>query len=44
VNNLNAAIKGHAELESKSAEDLRKNLSAVPEENSLRIWLAFPFF
>jgi Fe-Mn family superoxide dismutase len=30
VNNLNAAIKGHAELESKSAEDLIKNLSAVP--------------
>ena len=31
VNNLNAAIKGHADLESKSAIDLIKNLSAVPE-------------
>jgi len=31
VNNLNTAIKGNAELESKSAEDLIKSLSAVPE-------------
>jgi len=31
VNNLNNAIKGHADLESKSAVDLIKNLSAVPE-------------
>jgi Fe-Mn family superoxide dismutase len=31
VNNLNNAIKGHADLESKSAIDLVKNLSAVPE-------------
>jgi Fe-Mn family superoxide dismutase len=32
VNNLNAAIAGNAELEGKSAEDLIKNLSAVPED------------
>ena len=31
VNNLNNAIKGNTELESKSAEELIKNLSAVPE-------------
>lgn len=31
VNNLNNAIKGNAGLESKSAEELIKNLSAVPE-------------
>ena len=31
VNNLNNAIKGHADLESKSAVDLIKNLGAVPE-------------
>lgn len=31
VNNLNAAIKGHADLESKSLTDLVKNLNAVPE-------------
>jgi Fe-Mn family superoxide dismutase len=31
INNLNNAIKGNAELESKSSEDLVKNLSAVPE-------------
>lgn len=31
VKNLNTAIDGNAELESKSAEDLIKNLSAVPE-------------
>ena len=31
VTNLNNAIKGNAELEGKSAEDLIKNLSAVPE-------------
>ena len=31
VNNLNNAIKGDPALESKSAEDLIKNLSAVPE-------------
>jgi len=31
VNNLNNAIKGHADLESKSALDLIKNLDAVPE-------------
>jgi Fe-Mn family superoxide dismutase len=32
VNNLNAALEKHAELQSKSAEDLIKNLSAVPED------------
>src|SRR6187455_2544110 len=32
VNNLNAAIEKHPELGSKSAEDLIKNLSAVPED------------
>jgi Fe-Mn family superoxide dismutase len=32
VNNLNAALEKHAALQSKSAEDLIKNLSAVPEE------------
>jgi len=31
VNNLNNAVKGHADLESKSAEDLIKNLASVPE-------------
>jgi Fe-Mn family superoxide dismutase len=31
VNNLNNAIKGHADLENKSAEELIKNLAAVPE-------------
>lgn len=31
VNNLNNAIKGHADLEAKSALDLIKNLTAVPE-------------
>src|ERR1700693_6404938 len=32
VNNLNAAIEKHPELASKSAEELIKNLSAVPED------------
>ena len=32
VNNLNAALEKHAALQSKSAEDLIKNLSAVPED------------
>jgi superoxide dismutase, Fe-Mn family len=32
VNNLNAALDKHAALQSKSSEDLIKNLSAVPEE------------
>ena len=32
VNNLNAALEKHPELQSKSAEDLIKNLSAVPED------------
>ena len=31
VTNLNNAIKGNAELENKSAEELIKNLNAVPE-------------
>ncbi len=31
VNNLNNAIKGNAELEKKSSEELIKNLDAVPE-------------
>jgi Fe-Mn family superoxide dismutase len=31
VNNLNNAIKGHSELEGKSAIDLIKNLGAAPE-------------
>ena len=31
VNNLNAALEGHATLAGKSAEDLIKALSAVPE-------------
>jgi Fe-Mn family superoxide dismutase len=31
VNNLNNAIKGNADLENKSAEELIKDLSAVPE-------------
>jgi len=31
VNNLNAALEKHADLAGKSAEDLVKNLSAVPE-------------
>ena len=32
VNNLNAAIEKHPELQRKSAEDLVKNLVAVPED------------
>ncbi len=32
VNNLNAAIEKHPELAGKSAEDLIKNLAAVPED------------
>ncbi len=32
VNNLNNAVKGKADLESKSVEDLIRNLSAVPED------------
>lgn len=32
VNNLNSALAGKAELEAKSAEDLIRNLVAVPEE------------
>lgn len=32
VNNLNAAIAKHPELEGKSAEDLLKNLAGVPED------------
>ncbi|HWB30906.1 MAG TPA: superoxide dismutase [Vicinamibacterales bacterium] len=32
VNNLNAALEKHPSLQSKSAEDLIKNLSAVPED------------
>lgn len=31
VNNLNAAVEGHADLASKSVEDLISNLDAVPE-------------
>ena len=32
VNNLNAALEKHADLQSKSAEDLIRNLGAVPED------------
>ena len=32
VNNLNAAVEKHAELAGKSAEDLIRNLAAVPED------------
>ena len=32
VNNLNAALEKHPELQSKSADDLIKNLSAVPDD------------
>jgi superoxide dismutase, Fe-Mn family len=32
VNNLNAALEKHAALQSKSAEELIKNLSVVPED------------
>ena len=32
VNNLNAALEKHAALQGKSAEELIKNLSAVPED------------
>src|ERR1051326_9043497 len=32
VNNLNAALEKHADLQSKSAEKLIKNLSALPED------------
>ena len=32
VNNLNAALEKHTELQSKSAEDLIRNLGALPED------------
>ena len=32
VNNLNAALEKHADLQSKSADDLIKNLGAVPDD------------
>ena len=32
VNNLNAALENHANLQSKAVEDLLKDLSAIPEE------------
>jgi Fe-Mn family superoxide dismutase len=32
VNNLNAALEKHADLQNKSAEDLIKHLSTVPED------------
>ena len=32
VNNLNAALEKHADLQGKSADDLIKNLSAVPDD------------
>ena len=32
VNNLNAAVEKHADLAGKSAEDLIRNLAAVPED------------
>ena len=32
VNNLNAALEGHADLQSKSLEDLISDLNAVPED------------
>jgi Fe-Mn family superoxide dismutase len=32
VNNLNTALEKHADLQSKSAEDLIKNLNGVPED------------
>lgn len=31
VNNLNKALEGHADLQSKSIDDLLKNLDAIPE-------------
>jgi Fe-Mn family superoxide dismutase len=31
VNNLNAALEGHADLQGKSLEDLLKNLDSLPE-------------
>jgi Fe-Mn family superoxide dismutase len=31
INNLNAALEGHADLQGKSIEDLVKDLNAVPE-------------
>ena len=31
VNNLNKALEGHTELQSKSLDDLLKNLDAIPE-------------
>jgi Fe-Mn family superoxide dismutase len=31
VNNLNAALEGHADLQGKSLEDLCKNINSVPE-------------
>ncbi|HCG02065.1 MAG TPA: superoxide dismutase, partial [Chloroflexi bacterium] len=32
VNNLNAALEKHPELQSKSAEDLIRDLNSVPED------------
>ncbi|MGB2591337.1 MAG: superoxide dismutase, partial [Candidatus Acidiferrum sp.] len=31
VNNLNKALEGHANLQSKSLEDLLKSLDSIPE-------------
>src|SRR6185369_16229901 len=31
VDNLNKALEGHADLQSKSIEDLMRNLNSVPE-------------
>src|SRR5207253_4391889 len=33
VNNANKALEGHADLQSKSIDDLLKNLDAVPESS-----------
>lgn len=32
VNNLNAALEGHPDLQAKSLEDLMKDLAAIPED------------
>ena len=39
VNNLNAALEKHAELQGKSAEDLIKNLSAVPDDIRINFYV-----
>src|SRR5258708_6903508 len=51
VTNVNKALEGHADLQSKSIDDLLKNLDAVPESIRMAVrnnggshWANTPFF